>query len=164
MTISTPTRVLHAEAGSFRIRYLEKVAQAGAPVIVLLHDGAWGASADVTWDRTLSFIPDDLRVIAPDLLGFGGSDKVVFLDRSLSTEFSWRCKQAGQLASKMRYLAAPWLRGFAAKARPPPTQIGLRMEPARAWPVPFWFHGFLPPPRTSAFVSCAFVPARPAAA
>ena len=82
MTISTPTRVLHAEAGSFRIRYLEKVAQAGAPVIVLLHDGAWGASADVTWDRTLSFIPDDLRVIAPDLLGFGGSDKVVFLDRS----------------------------------------------------------------------------------
>jgi hypothetical protein len=57
-----------------------------------------------------------------------------------------------------------WLRGLAANARPPPTQIGLRMEPARAWPVPFWRHGFLPPPRTSALVSCALVPARPAAA
>lgn len=45
--------------------------------------------------------------------GLGFAEAVVFLDRSLSTEFSWRCKQAGQLASKMRYLAAPWLRGFA---------------------------------------------------
>ena len=44
-------------------------------------------------------------------LGFG--EAVVFLNRALSTEFSWRCKQAGQLASKMRYLAAPWVSGFA---------------------------------------------------
>jgi threonine aldolase len=43
-------------------------------------------------------------------LGFG--DAVVFRNRGLSKEFSWRCKQAGQLASKMRYLAAPWVRGF----------------------------------------------------
>lgn len=43
-------------------------------------------------------------------LGFG--EAVVFRNRALSSEFSWRCKQAGQLASKMRYLAAPWLRGF----------------------------------------------------
>ena len=72
----------HATAGSFQIRYLEKSAPAGSPVVVLLHDGAWGASAEATWGRTFSFIPDDLRVIAPDLLGFGGSDKAVFLDRS----------------------------------------------------------------------------------
>jgi threonine aldolase len=43
-------------------------------------------------------------------LGFG--EAVVFRSRALSAEFSWRCKQAGQLSSKMRYLAAPWLRGF----------------------------------------------------
>jgi threonine aldolase len=43
-------------------------------------------------------------------LGFG--EAVVFRNRTLSAEFSWRCKQAGQLASKMRYLAAPWVRGF----------------------------------------------------
>ena len=32
---------------------------------------------------------------------------------------------------------------------PPPVQIGERDEPARARPVPFWRHGFAPPPRTS---------------
>lgn len=51
-----------------------------------------------------------------DVLCFGGSkngfaigEAVVFFDRALSEEFAARCKQAGQLASKMRFLAAPWL-------------------------------------------------------
>jgi threonine aldolase len=34
---------------------------------------------------------------------------VIFFDRNLSAEFEYRCKQAGQLASKMRFHAAPWL-------------------------------------------------------
>ncbi len=50
-----------------------------------------------------------------DVISFGGSkaggisEAVVFFDRTLSKEFAYRCKQAGQLASKMRFLAAPWL-------------------------------------------------------
>jgi threonine aldolase len=32
-----------------------------------------------------------------------------FFDRRLSEDFAYRCKQAGQLASKMRFLSAPWL-------------------------------------------------------
>ena len=51
-----------------------------------------------------------------DVLCFGGTkmglpvgEAVVFFDRSLSEDFAWRCKQAGQLASKMRFLSAPWL-------------------------------------------------------
>jgi threonine aldolase len=51
-----------------------------------------------------------------DVLCFGGTkngtpvgDAVVFFDRELATEFDYRCKQAGQLASKMRFLAAPWV-------------------------------------------------------
>ena len=40
-------------------------------------------------------------------------------------------------------------------ATPPPIQIGLRVDPARARPVPFCFQGLAPPPRTSALV---FVP------
>jgi threonine aldolase len=51
-----------------------------------------------------------------DVLTFGGTksgmpmgEAVVFFDRSLANEFDYRCKQAGQLASKMRYLSAPWL-------------------------------------------------------
>ncbi len=30
-------------------------------------------------------------------------------DKDAAEEFAFRCKQAGQLASKMRFLAAPWL-------------------------------------------------------
>ena len=32
---------------------------------------------------------------------------------------------------------------------PPCVHCGARVEPWRAWPVPFWRHGFLPPPETS---------------
>ncbi len=51
-----------------------------------------------------------------DVLCFGGTkmglpvgEAVVFFDRRLAEDFSYRCKQAGQLASKMRFLSAPWL-------------------------------------------------------
>lgn len=36
-------------------------------------------------------------------------DAVVFFDHTLSQEFDYRCKQSGQLASKMRFLAASFL-------------------------------------------------------
>jgi threonine aldolase len=51
-----------------------------------------------------------------DVLCFGGTkngmavgEAVVFFNRELAFEFDYRCKQAGQLASKMRFLAAPWI-------------------------------------------------------
>ena len=34
---------------------------------------------------------------------------MIFFDKSLAREFDWQNKQAGQLASKMRFLAAPWV-------------------------------------------------------
>jgi threonine aldolase len=34
---------------------------------------------------------------------------VIFFDRALADEFAYRCKQAGQLAAKMRFIAAQWL-------------------------------------------------------
>jgi len=50
-----------------------------------------------------------------DVLCLGGikqgislSEAVVFFDREISAEFAYRCKQAGQLASKMRFSSAPW--------------------------------------------------------
>jgi len=42
-------------------------------------------------------------------IGMGLGEAVIFFDRSLSAEFAYRVKQAGQLASKMRYLSAPWV-------------------------------------------------------
>jgi threonine aldolase len=51
-----------------------------------------------------------------DILCFGGtkngaaaSELVVFFKKELAQEFDYRLKQAGQLVSKMRFLAAPWL-------------------------------------------------------
>ena len=41
--------------------------------------------------------------------GLGLGEAVVFFDRELALEFDYRRKQAGQLASKMRFLAAPWV-------------------------------------------------------
>jgi len=34
---------------------------------------------------------------------------VLFFDKALAVDFDYRCKQAGQLASKMRFLSAPWI-------------------------------------------------------
>ena len=51
-----------------------------------------------------------------DVLCFGGTkngltagELVIFFKKELSREFDYRAKQAGQLASKARFLAAPWL-------------------------------------------------------
>jgi threonine aldolase len=51
-----------------------------------------------------------------DVLCFGGAknglglgEAVIFFDSALAENFEYRCKQTGQLASKMRFLAAPWL-------------------------------------------------------
>jgi threonine aldolase len=40
--------------------------------------------------------------------GVAVGEAVVFFDREPAREFDYRCKQGGQLASKMRFLSAPW--------------------------------------------------------
>ena len=54
--------------------------------------------------------------VGVDVLCFGGTkngaaagELVIFFQKELSREFDYRVKQAGQLGSKMRFLAAPWL-------------------------------------------------------
>ncbi len=51
-----------------------------------------------------------------DVLTFGGTknglavgEAVIFFNKELAYEFDYRCKQSGQLASKMRFLSAPWI-------------------------------------------------------
>ncbi|MBE9080279.1 low specificity L-threonine aldolase [Romeria aff. gracilis LEGE 07310] len=60
--------------------------------------------ADLTWRSGV------------DVLCFGGTkngmalgEAILFFDRSLAEDFAYRCKQAGQLASKMRYISAQLL-------------------------------------------------------
>ena len=76
-------------------------------------DGARFANALVTLDRTPAQTTWQAGV---DVLCLGGTkngmavgEAILFFDRELATDFAYRCKQAGQLASKMRFIAAPWL-------------------------------------------------------
>lgn len=69
------------QAGSFRTRYLDVGPQEATRTVLLLHDGAQGGAADVSWGSGLAYFPSDWRVLAPDMLGFGRTDKAIFLDR-----------------------------------------------------------------------------------
>lgn len=76
-------------------------------------DGARFANAMATLGISAS---EFVRETGVDALSFGATkngtavgDAVVFFDKEVACEFEYRRKQAGQLASKMRYLAAPWL-------------------------------------------------------
>ncbi len=76
-------------------------------------DGARFANACAALDCTPAELTWQSGV---DVLCFGGTkngmavgEAVLFFDRTLATDFDYRCKQAGQLASKMRFLAAPWV-------------------------------------------------------
>lgn len=62
------------------------------------------APREVTWEAGV------------EVLSFGGTkngtavgEAVVFFNAELAREFDYRCKQGGQLASKMRFLSAPWV-------------------------------------------------------
>ena len=66
---------------------------------------------------TLGCSPKEITwKIGADVLCFGGTkngaaaaELVIFFKKELSREFDYRLKQAGQLASKTRFLAAQWL-------------------------------------------------------
>lgn len=69
-----------------------------------LEDSEQASPADFTWRAGV------------DVLCFGGtkngmntSEAVVFFRPEQAREFDYRCKQAGQLASKMRYLSSQWV-------------------------------------------------------
>lgn len=60
--------------------------------------------AEITWKAGV-----DVLSFGGTKNGLGTSEAVVFFDRGLAAEFDYRCKQAGQLASKMRFAAAQWV-------------------------------------------------------
>ena len=51
----------------------------------------------------------DVLSLGGTKLGMAGCEAVVFFNRTLASDFAYRCKQAGQLASKMRFLSAGWV-------------------------------------------------------
>jgi threonine aldolase len=60
--------------------------------------------SELTWKAGV-----DILCLGGAKIGLPLGEAILFFDKSLATDFEYRCKQAGQLASKMRFLAAPWL-------------------------------------------------------
>jgi len=58
----------------------------------------------VTWQNGI-----DVLCFGGTKLGMASCEAVIFFNKELAREFDYRCKQAGQLASKMRLLAAGWV-------------------------------------------------------
>lgn len=60
--------------------------------------------ADLSWRAGV-----DVLTLGGTKNGMAVGEAVIFFNREMAAEFDYRCKQAGQLASKMRFLAAPWI-------------------------------------------------------
>ena len=93
---------------------LDAVSETARRLGLRLHmDGARFANAVAT----LGVSPKEITwKVGVEVLCFGGTkngmpvgDAIVFFDRELAEDFAYRCKQAGQLHSKMRFIAAPWV-------------------------------------------------------
>ncbi|MHB1399101.1 MAG: threonine aldolase family protein [Trichloromonadaceae bacterium] len=97
----------------YSLAELQQVGEVARELELRVHmDGARFANAVVG----LGAAPKELTWRAGvDVLTFGGTknglavgEAVIFFNRDLAKEFDYRCKQSGQLASKMRFLSAPW--------------------------------------------------------
>ena len=69
----TPYRHQTICVGDIQTHYLQG---GNGPYLVLLHGGEYGASAETTWKLNIAPFAKNFHVIAPDMLGFGLTDKV----------------------------------------------------------------------------------------
>jgi threonine aldolase len=67
--------------------------------------GGTASPADITWRAGV-----DVLCCGGTKLGMAVTEAVVFFNHDLARDFEYRCKQAGQLCSKMRFISAQWLR------------------------------------------------------
>lgn len=97
----------------YQRREIEAIAELAREHSLFVHmDGARFANAVAALDCAPKSITWQAGV---DVLCFGGTkngtaagELVIFFKKALAVEFDYRAKQAGQLASKTRFLAAPW--------------------------------------------------------
>jgi threonine aldolase len=97
----------------YSINELKKLSKIAHECNMMMHmDGARFANALACLDAKPRELSWEAGV---DILCLGGTkngmvmgEAVVFFDRSWAKEFEFRCKQSGQLASKMRFQASSW--------------------------------------------------------
>lgn len=97
----------------YRRDEIERIAEFARQRSLLVHmDGARFANAvaalacapkAITWEAGV-----DVLCFGGTKNGIAAGELVVFFKKELAREFDYRAKQGGQLASKMRFLSAPW--------------------------------------------------------
>jgi threonine aldolase len=110
LSVTQPTEL----GAVYTLAELEELGRTARRLGLRMHmDGARFANAVAALGTSPAEI---VRRAGVDVLCLGGAkiglplgEAVVFFNRELATDFGYRCKQAGQLASKMRFLTAPWL-------------------------------------------------------
>jgi pimeloyl-ACP methyl ester carboxylesterase len=63
----------YIEVDAIRTHYLTA---GDGPPLVLLHSGEFGACAELSWELVIPRLAEHYRVVAPDWLGFGETDKI----------------------------------------------------------------------------------------
>jgi len=98
----------------YSVKELDRLGETARRLNLRVHmDGARFANAVAA----LNVSPKEITwKVGVDVLCFGGTknglavgEAVVFFKKEMAEEFDFRCKQAGQLCSKMRFMAAPWV-------------------------------------------------------
>ena len=64
---------------------------------------AGASAADLSWRAGV-----DVLSLGGTKNGLNTTEAVVFFDPALAAQFDYRCKQGGQLASKMRFQSCQW--------------------------------------------------------
>ncbi|MEX0805720.1 MAG: alpha/beta hydrolase [Candidatus Binatia bacterium] len=59
--------------GDIKTHFIEA---GSGPDLVLLHGGEYGASAEITWKHNIETLAQRFNVVAPDVLGWGETDKI----------------------------------------------------------------------------------------
>lgn len=80
-SVISNSRIYSILVGGFRTQILE-AGDRSLPTVLMVHDGAFGTDADLCWAGVIENLSTHFNIIAPDLLGWGGSAKVNFFDRS----------------------------------------------------------------------------------
>ncbi|MEV8517204.1 alpha/beta fold hydrolase [Dactylosporangium sp. NPDC051484] len=71
--MTAPVYSRFVNVGGIRTHYLDA---GDGPPVVLLHSGEFGGSAEICWEFNIAALAAGHRVIAPDWLGFGQTDKL----------------------------------------------------------------------------------------
>ncbi|MCW2748555.1 MAG: alpha/beta hydrolase family protein [Nocardioidaceae bacterium] len=73
--VPTPYESTHAfvDVDGLRTHYFES---GSGPAVVALHGGEFGCAGDLSWEYNIAELSKSFRVIVPDWLGYGQTDKV----------------------------------------------------------------------------------------